>query len=144
VPDALLLLHVAGGTAGLLLGPVWLLARLRGTGGRPLAAGYQVAVAAVALSGAVLAVSAPGLGWLLPVAVVTEALAVGGALARRRAWRHWRSLQPHLLGGSYIALVTGLLVASTGSPVWWVVPALAGQLPIAVAKRRLSAAALPA
>ena len=50
---------------------------------------------------------------------------------------HWPTLQPHLLGGSYIALVTGALIASTGNPVWWVLPALVGQVPIAAAKRRL-------
>jgi hypothetical protein len=76
------------------------------------------------------------------VAVATEALAVAGVLARWQDWPGWRTLQPHLLGGSYIALVTGLLVASTGNPVWWVLPALVGQVPIAVAKRRLHAAAL--
>lgn len=138
--DPLLLLHVTAGTAGLLLGPVWLVARLAGARARGPAGAYQAAVAGVAASGAVLAVSAPGLGWLLPVAVATEALAVAGALARRQAWPHWRTLQPHLLGGSYIALVTGLLVASTGNPVWWVLPALVGQAPIAVAKRRLHGA----
>jgi hypothetical protein len=73
------------------------------------------------------------------VAAGTEALAVAGALARRRGWAGWRSGQPHLLGGSYIALVTGLLIAETGNPVFWVLPALVGQLPIAVAKRRLHA-----
>ncbi len=138
--DPLLLLHVTAGTAGLLLGPVWLVARLAGARARGPAGAYQAAVAGVAASGAVLAVSAPGLGWLLPVAVATEALAVAGALARRQAWPHWRTLQPHLLGGSYIALGTGLLVASTGNPVWWVLPALVGQAPIAVAKRRLHGA----
>ena len=140
--DPLLLIHVTAGTAGLLLGPVWLVARL--VGARGPAGGYQAAVAGVAASGAVLAVSAPGLGWLLPVAVATEAFAVAGALARRQAWPHWRTLQPHLLGGSYIALVTGLLVAATGNPVWWVLPALVGQAPIAVAKRRLHGAAVAA
>ncbi len=142
--DPLLLLHVTAGTAGLLLGPVWLVARLAGARARGPAGAYQAAVAGVAASGAVLAVSAPGPGWLLPVAVATEALAVAGALARRQAWPHWRTLQPHLLGGSYIALVTGLLVASTGNPVWWVLPALVGQAPIAVAKRRLHGAAVVA
>jgi hypothetical protein len=44
--DPLLLLHVTAGTAGLLLGPVWLVARLAGARGP--AAGYQVAVAGVA------------------------------------------------------------------------------------------------
>ena len=140
--DPLLLLHVTAGTAGLLLGPVWLVARLAGARARGPAGAYQVAVAGVAARGAVLAVSAPGLSWLLPVAVATEALAVAGALARRQAWPHWRTLQPHLLGGSYIALGTGLLVASTGNPMWWVLPALAGQAPIAVAKRRLHGAAV--
>ncbi|MFW3170133.1 hypothetical protein [Geodermatophilus sp. CPCC 206100] len=142
MPDALLALHVLAGTAGLVLGPGWLLARWRHRGGAGMAAGYQVAVAGVALSGAALAVAVPGLAWLCAVAVLTQGLAVAGALARRRGWRTWRTLQPHLLGGSYAALLTGALVAGTGSPVWWVVPAVVAQVPIAVAKRRLHA--LPA
>jgi hypothetical protein len=144
--NPLLLLHVTAGTAGLLLGPVWLVARLARARARARgpAGAYQAAVAGVAGSGAVLALSAPGLGWLLPVAVATQALAVAGALARRQDWSRWRTLQPHLLGGSYIALVTGLLVASTGNPVWWVLPALVGQVPIAVAKRRLHSAGITA
>ena len=142
--DPLLLLHVTAGTAGLLLGPVWLVARLAGARARGPAGAYQAAVAGVAGSGAVLALSAPGLCWLLSMAVATQALAVAGALARRQAWPHWRTLQPHLLGGSYIALGTGLLVASTGNPVWWVLPALVGQVPIAVAKRRLPRAGVTA
>src|SRR5918998_2330014 len=102
--NPLLLLHVTAGTAGLLLGPVWLVARLARARARDPAGAYRAAVAGVAGSGAVLAVSAPGPGWLLPVAVVTQALAVAGALARRQDWPRWRTLQPHLLGGSYIAL----------------------------------------
>ncbi|MGR7025090.1 hypothetical protein [Geodermatophilus sp. URMC 62] len=139
--ETLLVLHVTAGTVGLLLGPVWLVARLRGHRGRPAATGYQTAVALVAATGGVLALVSPGLAWLLPVAVLSEGLAVTGALARRRAWRRWPALQPRLLGGSYIALTTGVLVAETGSPVAWVLPALLGQLPIAVAKRRLAVAA---
>ena len=138
--DVVLFLHVLLGTAGLLLGPAWLLARRRGRRAVGLATGYQVAVAGVAGSAGVLAVTDPQLGWLLPVAVATEVLAVTGALARRRDWPGWRSWQPHLLGGSYIALVTGVLIAETGHPVAWLLPALVGQLPIAVAKRRLHAA----
>lgn len=135
--DQLLWLHVAAGTIGLLTGPGWLAARLRGRRGGGLAWTYQLAVAAVASSGAVLAVTTPGLAWLLPVAVLTGALAGAGALVRRQARGHWPTLRPHLLGGSYIALVTGALIASTGNPVWWVLPALVGQVPIAAAKRRL-------
>lgn len=139
--DVVLHLHVVAGTAGLLLGPAWLLAA--GRRRRLLAAGYQCGVVAVAASAGVLAVTGPGLGWLLPVAVATEVLAVTGALARRRGWSGWRSWQPHLLGGSYIALVTGVLIAETGNPVFWLLPAVVGQLPIAVAKRRLAVADAP-
>ncbi|MEX5721368.1 hypothetical protein [Geodermatophilus maliterrae] len=141
MPETLLLLHVGAGTAGLLLGPLWLAARLSGRPAWSAAAGYQVAVLLVAATGAGLASSQPGLAWLVPFGLLTEGLAVAGALARRRGWRRWPVLQPHLLGGSYIALTTGLLVAQTGSPLAWVLPALVGQLPIALAKRRLAAAA---
>ncbi len=139
--DLVLWLHVTAGVTGLLTGPLWLAVRLGGRRGDDLAWAYLLAVVAVAVSGAVLAVVTPGLAWLLPVAVLTGGLAVAGALVRRQAWPHWRTLQPHLLGGSYTALVTGALVASTGNPVWWVLPALVGQVPIAAAKRRLHRAA---
>jgi len=141
--DVVLSLHVVVGTAGLVLGPAWLGARYRGRPARGLAAGYQAAVAGVVLSAAVLALTDPQLTWLLPVALATEVLAVTGALARRRDWSGWRSWQPHLLGGSYIALVTGVLIAETGIPVFWLLPAVVGQLPIAVAKRRLHAEGVP-
>ena len=140
MPDTVLAVHVVAGTAALLLGPAWLWGRLTGHRARPTAAAYHAAVAVVSATGAVLAVRTPGLIWLLPFAVATQTLAVTGALARRRCWPRWRTLQPHLLGGSYIALVTALLVAETRKPVFWLLPAAVGQLPIAVAKRRLHAA----
>jgi hypothetical protein len=142
--DTVLALHVLAGTVGLFVGPVWLALRLRNRTDHVAAWAYHLAVAAVVTSSAYLAVSAPGLWWLLPFGALTEVLAVTGALARRRRWRGWRTWQPHLLGGSYIALVTGVLVAGTGNPVFWLVPAVVGQLPIAIAKRRLHAAVLPA
>ncbi len=40
-----------------------------------------------------------------------------------------------------IALVTALLVAETGNPLFWFLPAVVGQVPIAMAKRRLHAIA---
>lgn len=138
--DTILALHVVAGTAGLLLGPTWLLARRRGSSGRTSARAYHAAVAVVVGSSAYLAVSAPGLWWLLPFGALTEVSLVTGSLARTRNWPGWRTWQPHLLGGSYIALVTGVLVAGTGNPVFWLLPAVVGQLPIAIAKRRLHAA----
>ena len=141
--DVVLHLHVVLGTSGLLLGPAWLAARVRGRVARGLAAGYQAVVAGITVSAGALAATDPELTWLLPVAVGTEVLAVTGALARRRGWRRWRSRQPHLLGGSYIALVTGVLIAETGNPLFWLLPALVGQAPIALAKRRLHAEEAP-
>lgn len=140
MPDPLLALHVAAGTTGLLLGPVWLALRLGGHRAGPVAAGYQAAVAAVSVSGGALAVLRPGLAWLLAFAVLTPALALAGAAARRRGWARWRVLQPHLLGESYVALATGALVASTGNPLAWLLPAVVAQVPIAMVKRRLVAA----
>jgi hypothetical protein len=135
--DPLLTVHVLAGTTGLLLGPAWLLARQRGSRAWPAAVAYQASVTVVSVTGGALAIVTPGLIWLLPVAVLTQALAATGAVARRRGWRRWDTFQPHLLGGSYIALVTALLVAETGNPLFWVLPAAVGQLPIALAKRRL-------
>ncbi len=141
--DTILAFHVVAGTAGLLLGPAWLVSRLWGRGGAVPAVAYHLAVGAVVVSSAHLALTAPGLAWLLPFGVITEGLLVAGTLARRRRWTGWRTWQPHLLGGSYIALTTGALVAGTGNPVFWLVPAVVGQLPIAIAKRRLHAAPVP-
>ena len=42
--DVVLVLHVVLGSAGLLLGPLWLLARRRGRPARRVALGYQAAV----------------------------------------------------------------------------------------------------
>ena len=53
--DPVLWLHVTAGAVGLLTGPLWLAARLRGRRGDGLAWAYQVAVSVVAASGGVLA-----------------------------------------------------------------------------------------
>lgn len=59
-------------------------------------------------------------GFLIPIALVTQALAIAGARVDRRAWR------AHGLGGSYLALVTALLVVSWPIPLAWVLPATVG------------------
>ena len=136
--ESVLTIHVVLGTLGLLLGPAVLIA---GGGLRRAAArGYQLALAGVAVSALVLAATAfSRLWWLIPVAAATEAAALLGLLAWRRRRPGWPTACAHLLGGSYVALVTGVLIASTGSPVFWVLPAVVAQWPIAIAKRRLSA-----
>ena len=109
--DSMLAIHVVLGTSGLLLGPAVLLlphGRLR----RAAAIGYQYAVAGVAVSALLLAVTAfSRLWWLVPVAAATESAALLGLLAWRRRRPGWPTACAHLLGGSYVALVTGFLIA---------------------------------
>lgn len=138
IRDTVMTVHIVSGGAGLLLGPAFLVTtgRLKTRCGW----GYHAAVGGVAISGGALAViSWEKFWWLLPVAVATEVSALLGVAAwhRRRPGSPTRTA--HLLGGSYIALVTGSLIASTKNPILWVLPSVVAQWPIAVAKRRLNA-----
>ena len=135
--DLLLLAHVVVGALALLAGPTVLLVPAWLRAAAFLA--YSALVTAVTLTAVGLVAVSPGLWWLLPVAAATQGSLLLGARARRRRWRHWPAWQAHLLGGSYVALVTGLAVGSTGAVVAWVLPALLAQAPIAVTKRRLNA-----
>jgi len=135
IANAVLVGHVVLGASGLLLGPAVLL--LVGGRQRVVAAAYFAALTGVTLSATVPAVAdLDALWWLLPFAAGTQLSALLGV----RAWRRRRpGASAHLLGGTYVALVTGALVVSTGNPVFWILPALLAQWPIAVAKRRLAA-----
>ena len=141
-PGALLMAHIVAGGVGLLTGPVFVFVRRS----RPVTGPtYQVALAATAVSGGALAVVAwDRLWWLLPVAVLAEASAVAGLWLWRRRRPGWTTAVPHVLGGSYVALLTGAAVAGTGNPLFWIVPAVMAQWPIAVAKTRLAAGGLRA
>lgn len=136
--DALLVAHIAVGSAGLALGPAVLLTRHRLQ--RWLAKAYLWSVVAVAISAAMLAATAfSRLWWLPPVAVATLAAAGLGVRSWRQRPARWPLACAHLLGGTYVALLTGALIAGTGNPVFWVLPAVGAQVPIAVAKKRLQA-----
>jgi hypothetical protein len=70
------------------------------------------------------------LWWIVPLGVLSFALALVGYVAVRRGWPRW--VGAHGLGGSYIALVTALLVVSAGDIsttaeiIAWIVPAAVG------------------
>lgn len=125
--DALLVVHVAAGAAGLLLGPSAVIAARRQRWRAQLAVAYQVAILVVASSAVGLAVLAwQRLWWLTLIAVITEAAALGGLWTARRRLTGWPAWQMRLLGGSYVALVTALLVVSWGGPLSWILPVVVG------------------
>lgn len=119
----LLLAHVVAGGLGLLLGPVAALAAAR----RPayatrLITAYQGAVTVVCVTALGLVALAPAtFWWLIPIAVGTQAAII---VARRSGADPAR--RTRLLGGSYVSLVTALLVVSWGNPLAWIVPTVLG------------------
>lgn len=136
--DALLVAHIAVGSVGLALGPAVLLTRYRLR--RWLAKAYLWSVVAVAVSAAVLAATAfSRLWWLLPVAAASLVAAGLGVRNWQQRPAGWAGACAHLLGGTYVALLTGALIAGAGNPVFWVLPAVVAQVPISVAKKRLQA-----
>jgi len=131
----ILALHVAAGSIALVAGPVAYL--VAGRRRAPLRV-YLVAVLGVAATALGLVAADPdGLWWLAPLALLTAALAAlgrwggatGGSAAARAAAHGW--------GGSYIALVTALLVVSVSTGVLvWVMPTIVGVVLIELHARR--------
>jgi histidinol-phosphate phosphatase family protein len=134
--SAVLALHMAAGFAGLVLGPVAMAAPKR-TGAHTRAGeGYHWVVLAVCLTAASLAaLDWPRLWWFLPIAAGSYAFTLLGYVAAKRRWRGWLLTHVSGQGGSYIALVTAVLVvnwsALTGTPgrasPWpWLLPTVVG------------------
>jgi hypothetical protein len=140
--DPVLVLHITAGTAGLALGPVAMLAPKRR--GRHTRAGgvYHWTVLAVCLSATGLALlSWPELWWFLPIAAFSYANALLGYMAVRIRWANWLGAHIAGMGGSYIALVTALLVVNgSGQLILWFLPTIVGTPLIAWAINRVTAA----
>ena len=119
--SVLLVFHIAAGIAGLLLGPAVLAAALADRRGTAPSRAYLTAVT-------VLTVTAAGLVALRPAALWPFLLLAMGTEAALLAAGHARRIDHHvrLVGGSYISLVTALLVVSLGSIVAWILPTLIG------------------
>lgn len=132
----ILAIHIAAGTVGLILGPVAMRARKRP--GLHTRAGeiYHWVVLMVCVSAGLLALLDWGrLWWFLPIAAGSYAFALVGYVAAKQRWQGW--LRAHIAGqgGSYIAMVTALLVVNweklTGtrgisSPWAWALPTVVG------------------
>jgi hypothetical protein len=131
-------MHVAAGLMGLALGPVALFAPATGRLGSRARGAYHAAMLAVCLSAVGLAALRwQELWWFAALAAFSYALARRGHDAARRRRPGWRRGHITGVGGSYIALVTALLVVSAdGAILTWVVPTLIGVPIIHVARAR--------
>ena len=149
---ALIATHVLAGTAGLVLGPLAMhqdtrrfTAGRRGTG--RASSVYRGLVLLVCASAVGLVVeNRPELWWLVPVSALTYGLAVLARESAKRRFRGWVHGYAHGQGGSYIALVTALIVVAltvdgpvTGAAqlVPWLAPTLLGTVLIERWRRHL-------
>jgi uncharacterized membrane protein len=140
--DPFLIIHVVAATGGLVLGPVAMKAAKRR--GRHTRAGsaYHWLMLATCVSAVGMAVLDWGrIWWFVPIAVFSYANALLGFLAVTIRWRGW--LREHIAGmsGSYIALVSALIVvnAPKPAPLWlWFLPTLIGTPLIFLAIARVS------
>jgi hypothetical protein len=145
--DVLLALHIGAGVGALALGAAVIWSSRK----RPIldrrSATYPWTVLAVSLTAVgLLALDWPDLWWIAILAALAYALALLGYLAPRRRFRGWRLAYAHGQGGSYIALVTALVVVAltvdgpvhgVAAVVVWVLPTLIGTRLIGRWHRRL-------
>ena len=117
----LLTVHIAAGTAGLLVGPAAIAAARRDERRSAAAGVYLAAVTTLTITAAGLVALRPGALWpFLLLAAGTEAAVV----AARRSGKYGSHVR--LTCGSYVSLVTALLVVSWGSVLAWVLPTIVG------------------
>ena len=126
---AVLTVHIFTGTTGLVLGPVAMFAPKRR--GRHTRTGtvYHWNMLAVCVSAVGLALmNWAEIWWFVPIAVFSYGNALVGYLAARRRQPGWLPVHIGGMGGSYIALITALLVVNTQpAPLYvWFVPTLVG------------------
>ena len=127
--DPILALHIAAGATGLILGPLAMRAIKRRGPHTQLGEAYHWVMLTVCLSAAALAILAwHRIWWFLPIAAFSYANAFVGYVAVKRRRRGW--LRAHIGGmsGSYIALITALLVVNVGDalPLVWFLPTIVG------------------
>jgi hypothetical protein len=111
--DLLLAVHIAVGAVALALGAVVIWSSRE----RPLLdrrdAAYHWIVLAVSLTAiGLVALDWPDLWWIAILAALAYGLALLGYLAPRQRFRAWQAAFAHGQGGSYIALVTALMVVA--------------------------------
>jgi hypothetical protein len=140
ISDAVLIVHVAAGVMGLVLGPVAMRAPKRRGRHTSVGAAYQGAVAVLCSTSVLLALyDWAALWWLALIGVATQAAALAGVRVRRRRRPGWVQAHIGLMCGSYISFVTAFLVTRFDSPLSWLLPTVVGSPLIGLAIRRSEA-----
>jgi hypothetical protein len=122
-----LAVHITAGSTGVLLGPFALRAALRGGRRTRTTAAYVGAVTVLTVSAVALAMMRWHALWPFAlIAVATEAAVAGAWRVADRRRPGWLPHYVRLLCGSYVSLVTALLVVSWGTLLAWVLPSIAG------------------
>lgn len=146
--QAILAVHMALGAIGLVLGAVALLARKQRGRHTRVGEAYHWVMLSVCVTATVIAVlDWQRLWWFVFIATGSYAFALLGYVAAKRRWPGW--LRAHITGqsGSYIAMVTALLVVNwqrlTGEPgvnsPWaWLLPTVVGSPIIAWVQRQVA------
>ncbi|MGI8758513.1 MAG: hypothetical protein ACR2K0_04335 [Acidimicrobiales bacterium] len=141
----LMTVHIVAGVAGLLLGPFAIVAALQAGRRTVPALAYQAAVAVITTTAVGFAVLDWRSWWpFVILAVGTEAAVAAGWWARSHRSPGWHARHIRLICGSYISLVTALLVVSWGSLLAWVLPTLVGTVLVERAANRATARPSPA
>lgn len=120
----LLVGHISSGSLSLLAGPVAMLPPKRPGWHPRLGLTYQVFVALLWASAIGLAVLQPALWWLDIIVGANWAAALAGWQVRRLRRPGWLPWHISLMCGSYVTLVTTLLVVNLGAgdPFAWALP----------------------
>ena len=152
IHDVTLVVHIAAGSAGLVLGPIAMFAGKRRGVHTRAGVTYHWIVLLVSVSAIVLsALDWSEIWWFTPIALFSYAFALTGYLAAKRRRPGWLAVHIAGQGGSYIALVTALLVVNLGDAlIIWFIPTIVGSPIIAWVQyqvatgRRPKGAAVPA
>ena len=133
---AILTLHIALGATGLILGTIALWARKRHGQHTTVGEAYHWIMLSVCVTAAVIAIlDWQRLWWFVLIATGSYAFALLGYVAAKRRGPGWLRVHITGQGGSYIAMVTAVLVVNwqrlTGEPgvtsPWaWILPTALG------------------
>lgn len=150
---AMLVLHIVAGSICLLIGVVAFSVRKKKGNHTKSGEVYHASYIVIFITAIIMAI----LHWdesaaLFYVALFSYSFALIGYLARKRGWRNWLFLHIRGMLGSYIGLVTAVLITNGSDipflktlPIWtlWILPTIIGTPMIIYVNHRFSRSKKP-